>query len=224
MWFVFTLPAMFIMLWAQSRVKSAYAKYSRLRNMSNVTGAQAARVILDSYGLSNVAVELTPGELSDHYDPTKKVLRLSKGVAQVPSVAALGIAAHEAGHAIQDHVGYAPMRVRAGLVPLVNIGSSMGWVFIALGFAAQASGLVWAGVFLFSTAVVFALVTLPVEFDASSRALGALQSSGLVSTVEFDGAKAVLDAAALTYVAGMLQAVAQLLYFVYLAMGMSRRN
>lgn len=224
MWFVFSLPALLLMLWAQSRVRNAFAKYSQVPNMTGLTGAQVARRILDSNGLYDVPVEITPGELSDHYDPTNKVLRLSPQVAQVPSVAALGIAAHEVGHAIQDKVSYVPMRVRGGLVPIVNLGSSIGWIMLLGGFMLQATGLVWAGVFLFSFGALFALVTLPVEFDASRRALSALQTNGVVSTVEYDGAKAVLNAAALTYLAGFLQAFSQLLYFVFMALGMSRRN
>ncbi|MBI4319190.1 MAG: zinc metallopeptidase [Chloroflexi bacterium] len=224
LYFVFAMPALLVMLYAQFKVKSAYGKYSQVRNMLGANGAQIARRILDSAGLSHVPVEMVPGDLSDHYDPRDKVLRLSPGVYKAPSVAAMGIAAHEVGHAIQDHLGYVPMRVRAGLVPVVNLGSTLGYVFFILGFVVQFSGLVWLGVALFSAAVVFALVTLPVELNASSRALHLLRTNGLVSTVELDGAKSVLSAAALTYVAALLQAVGQLLYWVLLATGMGRRD
>jgi Zn-dependent membrane protease YugP len=223
-WILFSLPAMALMLWAQAKTRNAYAKYSEMRNMYNVTGADVARRILDSNGLRDVQIEEVPGELSDHYDPTSRVLRLSPGVARVPSVAAMGIAAHEVGHALQHAQGYVPLKARAGFVPLVNVGSTIGYLAILGGFMLQATGLVWVGVFLFSFGALFALVTLPVEFDASRRAMVALQSNGLVTQVEYDGAKTVLNAAAWTYVAGFLQAFSQLLYFVFMALGMSRRS
>jgi len=224
MWFMFTLPALLLMLWAQARVRSTYAKYSQVRNMAGATGGQAARAILDANGLYDVAIEVVPGELSDHYDPTKKVIRLSQGVVYDGSVAAVGIAAHEVGHAIQDKIGYAPMRARGAIVPVANIGSQIGWIAIVLGLVLQSTGIAWLGVLLFSFTVLFSLVTLPVEFDASRRALASLTNTGMVSTTDYSGAQAVLNAAALTYVAGMLQAVSQLLYFVFSVMGMSRRD
>ncbi|HEY3108252.1 MAG TPA: zinc metallopeptidase [Chloroflexota bacterium] len=223
-WFLFSLPALVLMLWAQAKTRSAYSKYSEIRNMHGIAGWQVARQILDSNGLRDVEIEEVPGELSDHYDPTTRVLRLSPGVARVPSVAAMGIAAHEVGHAIQQSTGYVPLKARAGLVPLVNFGSTIGYLAIVGGFVLQATGLVWLGIILFSFGALFALITLPVEFDASNRAMAALQSNGLVTQVEYEGARAVLNAAAWTYVAGFLQAFSQLLYFVFVALGMSRRS
>jgi hypothetical protein len=223
-WLLFSIPALVLMLWAQAKTRGAYSKYSDVRNMLNIPGWQVARTILDANGLRDVQIEEVPGELSDHYDPTSRVLRLSPGVARVPSVAAMGIAAHEVGHAIQHATGYAPLKARSGFVPLVNFGSTIGYLAIMGGFLLQATGIVWLGVILFSFTAVFALITLPVEFDASNRAMAALQANGLVTQTEYQGARAVLNAAAWTYVAGFLQAFSQLLYFVFMALGMSRRS
>ncbi len=224
MYVVFALPPLVVMLFAQLRVRGAYGKYSQERNMANATGAQIARQLLDSAGLSDVSIEMVPGELSDHYDPRRRVLRLSEHVYSSPSVAAMGIAAHEVGHAIQDRTGYVPMRLRSGLVPVVNLGSWLGYILFILGFLVQFSGLIWLGILLFSGAVLFALVTLPVEYNASGRALQLLRTNGVVSQVELGGAKKVLNAAALTYIAALLQAVGQLLYWVLLALGTGRRD
>jgi Zn-dependent membrane protease YugP len=223
-WFLFSIPPLLLMFWAQAKTRGAYSKYSEVRNMHNIPGWEVARRILDANGLRDVEVEEVPGELSDHYDPTTRTLRLSPGVARVPSVAAMGIAAHEVGHAIQHATGYVPLRARAGLVPVANIGSQIGMFAIMGGMLLQMTGLVWLGVILFSFTALFALITLPVEFDASSRAMAALQSNGLVTQVEYDGARAVLNAAAWTYVAGFLSAFMQLIYFVFTALGMSRRS
>lgn len=230
MYLLFMLPPLIFMLYAQAKVSSAYKKYSRVPNMRGVTGAQAAQTLLAYNGLSQVKIEGAKGKLTDHYDPRRKVLRLSSGVAKNPSVAALGIVAHEVGHAVQDNMGYAPMRVRSALVPAANLGSRFGFICVILGlilytFLQAGFGLqiMWLGIFLFAAAVLFALVTLPVEYNASSRARRMLQTTGLVSAREYDGASAVLSAAALTYVAALLQAVAQLFYFVLLAVGMGRR-
>ena len=224
LWFLFAVPGLLLMLWAQAKTKSAYAKYSQVPNMAGLEGWQVARRILDANGLRDVRIEETPGELSDHYDPTTRTLRLSPGVGRVPSVAAMGIAAHEVGHAIQHARGYIPMKARGGLVPIVNIGSTIGQVALMAGLVLQIAGLAWVGVLLFSFATVFALVTLPVEFDASSRAMSSLRSVGIVSGGDYEGAKAVLDAAAWTYVAGFVTVLFQLLYFVMQAVGLSRRN
>jgi len=224
MWFLFALPALLVMLYAQFKVSSAYNKYSKVANTQGITGAQAAQILLRVSGLPQVGVERTGGRLSDHYDPRKKVLRLSEGVHSSPSVAALGIVAHEVGHAVQDQVGYIPMRIRGGLVPVASVGSYLGYIFFILGLFTQVVGLVWLGVLLFSGAVVFTLVTLPVEWDASSRARAMLQNTGLVTLEENRAVGAVLSAAALTYVAALLQAVANLLYFVSIALGLSRRD
>ena len=222
MYFLFALPALLVMLYAQWRVQSAYSKYSRIRNMRGASGGEVARVLLQSAGLYDVRIEGTPAKLSDHYDPRHKVLRLSPEVYQVPSVASMGIVAHEVGHAIQDAKGYAPMRLRGALIGPANVGSTLGYIFFILGIVINASGLVWLGVAAFSLAVLFALATLPVELNASSRALVLLRNTGMVSVQELDGANAVLQAAALTYVAALLQAVANLMYYVFVAMGMRR--
>ncbi len=217
------MPAIILLIWAQFKVKGTYGKYSQVRNMYNITGAQAARRLLDSAGLTDVPIEMVPGELTDHYDPGGRVLRLSEGVYSVPSVAALGVAAHEVGHAYQHaDASYIPMRLRAPLVPVANIGSNLGVWLAILGVFMNFSGMVLLGIVLFSGAVAFSLVTLPIELNASSRALKALQSNGMVSPVELDGARSVLSAAAMTYVAATVQAVLTLLYLVLRFTGMSR--
>ena len=229
MWFMIMIPPLIFMIYAQARVNSAFNKYSKVANSQHITGAEAAEKLLLSNGLGNVRIEEVKSRLGDHYDPSKKVLRLSPAVANTPSVAALGIVAHEVGHAVQDKVGYSFMRFRTSLVPAANLGSTLGYVFVILGFLLAAFGtafgmtVVWVGVFLFSLAVIFSLVTLPVEYNASNRARQMLRSTGLVVAQEYDGASAVLSAAALTYVAATLQAVAQLFYFILLAMGGNRR-
>ena len=229
LWFLIMIPPLIFMFYAQARVNSAFNKYSKVANAQRITGAEAAERLLKSNGLGNVAVEQIKSRLGDHYDPRKKVLRLSPDVANTPSVAALGIVAHEVGHAVQDKSGYAFMRFRTSLVPAANVGSTLGYVFVILGLlltifgAAFGMTVVWIGVFLFSLAVIFSLVTLPVEYNASNRAREMLRSTGLVVADEYNGASAVLSAAALTYVAATLQAVAQLFYFVLLAMGGNRR-
>jgi Zn-dependent membrane protease YugP len=221
---LFSLPALFLALFAQWRVRSAYSKYSRVRNMRSISGVEAAQTLLRSNGLGDVDVQAARGFLSDHYDPSKKVLRLSPEVARNPSVAALGIVAHEVGHALQDQSDYAPLRVRSGLVPMVNLGTWLGMILFVVGLFLEFSGLVWLGVVFFSGSVVFALVTIPVERDASRRALQILKADGLVGTTDIQGVQSVLSAAALTYVAALAQALSQLLYFVLLATGMSRRD
>jgi Zn-dependent membrane protease YugP len=229
-YFIFMIPPLLFMVYAQYRVTSTYNKYSKIANMQRISGARAAEILLRASNLHDVQIEGVRGHLSDHYDPRGKVLRLSEEVYTKPSVASLGIAAHEIGHAVQHNVGYAPMRIRAALVPAANLGSSLGWILVFGGmilfWLTQNSELAFpialAGVILFSAAVLFTLVTLPVELDASRRAKAMLQNNGLVSTVEYDGASAVLSAAALTYVAALLQAVAQLLYFVMIVLGMRR--
>ncbi len=221
---LFSLPALLLALFAQWRVQSAYRKYSRIRNMRNMPGLEAARRLLSANGLAHVSVEGARGVMSDHYDPRRNVLRLSRGVAESPSVAALGIVAHEIGHAVQDQTDYAPLRVRSGLVPMVNLGTWMGMILFLVGIVMQFSGLIWLGIIFFSGSVVFALVTVPVERDASRRALHMLKAEGLVGTTDVQGVQAVLSAASLTYVAALAQALSQLLYFIFLATGMSRRD
>jgi Zn-dependent membrane protease YugP len=206
---------MALVLFAQWRVRSAYARYSQVRNAYGLTGAEAARRLLDWAGLRHIPVQIVPGDLSDNYDPRSKVLHLSQGVASTPSVAALGIAAHEIGHALQDAQAYVPLRARAAIVPAANLGTQLGfWIFFLGLIIHPLHFLAWVGVGLFSIVVLFTLITLPVELNASRRARTLLSSSGLVSATEMDGVSAVLNAAALTYVAALAQALATLLYFL----------
>lgn len=228
-YFIFFIPGMLLMLWAQSKVKGNYNKYSKVPNMAGMTGAQAARRILDANGLRDVPIEPVRGELSDHYDPRKRALFLSQGVYGVPSIAAVGIAAHEAGHAIQHATAYGPLVARTNIVPVVNIGSNLGFIVLLAGLFMQITGLAWAGVALFSLSTLFALITLPVEFDASKRAKLALVQAGIVDNgvqggQEARGVDNVLDAAAWTYIAGFAASVLQLLYYVMMVTGMSRSN
>ncbi|MCA9969023.1 MAG: zinc metallopeptidase [Anaerolineales bacterium] len=224
LYLVFALPGLLLGLWAQSRVKRAFAQYSRVRTSRNMTGAEVARTLLDAQGLYDVRIEEVQGTLSDHYDPRQRVLRLSPEVYRTPSVAAAGIAAHEMGHALQHAGGYAPLQLRSGLVPVVQFGSMLApWIFLA-GFLLNFTQLAWAGVILFAAVALFALITLPVEFDASRRAKKLLVNSGLVFNEEAKGVDKVLDAAALTYVAAAVSAVGTLLYYVLLLTGFGRRD
>lgn len=204
----------------QGWIKLAFKRWSAVPLASGATGAQVARGMLDSAGLQHVGIEVIAGSLSDHYDPAARVLRLSQAVYSGASVASAGVAAHEAGHAVQHAQAYLPARVRQALVPAANIGSQAAWFLIPLGFILNFTDLVWAGIVLFAAAVLFQLVTLPVEFDASRRAIVALADGGLLPTEQVGGARQVLTAAAMTYVAATLIAVLQLLYYV----GLARRN
>jgi Zn-dependent membrane protease YugP len=227
LFYLFALPGLLLGLWAQARVKSAFGKYSRVRTERGLTGAQVARALLDSQGLYDVVIEQSGrGTLSDHYDPRDKVLRLSPEVYGTPSVAAAGVAAHEMGHALQDAKGYAPLQLRSALVPAASFGSSLAPLIFFVGlilqmFGAQSFGysIAWVGVILFAAAVVFTLITLPVEFNASKRAKQLLKTQGILIGNEAKGVDKVLDAAALTYVAAAVAAIGQLLYFVFILMG-----
>ncbi len=223
MYYLFALPALLLGFYAQYKVRSAYSKYQRIRNRANLGGLEAARRLLVVNGLGNVQVDRTPGELSDHYDPRRKMLFLSDGVAASPSVASLGIVAHEVGHALQDHTDYLPLKLRGGLVPAVQLGSWVGPILFILGMFLAVPNLSLIGLVLFSGTLVFALVTLPVEFDASRRAVAMLTQSGIISAEERQGVQAVLQAAALTYVAAAVQALSTILYYVFL-LGGRRRN
>jgi hypothetical protein len=219
LYLVFALPGLLLGLYARSRVKGNFNKYSKVRTARNVTGAEVARQLLDAQGLYDVAVEETQGFLSDHYDPRSKVLRLSPDVYRTPSIAAAGVAAHEMGHALQDAGGYFPLQIRSALVPAAQFGSSLApWLFIG-GFLLNITGLAWAGVIMFAAAVVFTLVTLPVEFDASARAKQLLVSNGVLIGDEIDGVNKVLGAAAWTYVAAAVSAIGTLLYYILLLSG-----
>jgi uncharacterized protein len=227
LYFLFSLPALLLGLWAQYKVKSAFDKFSRVRNYVGLTGAQVARRMLDSVGLQNVRIEEVGGFLSDHYDPRSAVLRLSSQTFRSNSIAAAGVAAHEAGHALQDNEGYSALKFRSAMVPTVQIGSWLGPIVFFLGLllnSAFGTQIAWIGLILFAGTAVFALVTLPVEFDASRRAKLWLAQSGVIYQQEMQGINSVLDAAALTYVAGAIQAISTLLYYAFLLMGNRRRN
>jgi len=225
---LFALPALLLAFYAQWRVRSTYEQYSRKPNHRGFSGHEAARILLRSAGLGHIRVEEVPGKLDDHYDPKNDVLRLSQGVARSQSVASLGIVAHEVGHAMQDAANYAPLRARSGLVPIVRIGSWLGpIVFFAGFFLSGFTGstiIAWLGLFLFAGTVVFALITLPVEFNASKRALQLLKTYQLADGQELQETKKVLDAAALTYIAALAQALSTLLYYGFLLTGFSRRD
>jgi len=221
---LFMIPAFILMLIAQGYVNGAYKKWSQVRATTGLTGAQAAERLISTGGL-NVQVDQIRGNLSDNYDPRQKVLHLSQGVYSTPSVAAVAIAAHELGHAMQDQAGYFPLRLRAALVPAVNIGSYLGWILIFIGLILRLTNLAWLGVLVFSGGALFALATLPVEINASARAKALLTNTGIiVGEDERRGMNNVLNAAALTYVAGLVTAIMQLLYFVSLVGGMGGRR
>ncbi len=224
LWMLFMVPGLILGLWAQFRLKSTYAKYLRAPAASGLTGAQAAREILDQAGLHQMPIEEVAGQLSDHYDPIRKKLCLSSDNYHGRSLAALGVAAHEAGHALQHKAAYGPLNFRMALVPMTGIGSSLGVWLVFLGViwgTTLGQQLAWFGIGLFALVVVFQLVTLPVEYDASRRAKDQLLSLGLVSQFENQGVSRVLNAAALTYVAATVTAILQLLHLLSLV---SRRD
>jgi Zn-dependent membrane protease YugP len=221
---IFMIPAFILMLIAQSYVNGAYKKWSQVRAATGLTGSQAAERLISTSGL-DVSVDQVRGNLTDNYDPRQKVLHLSQGVYNGSSVAAVAIAAHELGHAMQDQAGYFPLRLRAAMVPAVNIGSWLGWILIFLGLIIQQTNIAWLGVLVFSGGALFALATLPVELNASARAKALLTNTGIiVGEEERRGVNRVLNAAAFTYVAGLITAVMQLLYFVSLVGGMGGRR
>lgn len=214
--FVILIPAILLSLYAQAKIQSTYSRYSKQYSISGLTGAEAARRILDYNGLYDVAIEMIPGNLTDHYDPRDRVLRLSQGAFHSTSIAAIGVAAHEAGHALQHNRGYVPLIFRNALVPVANIGSNLSWVLILLGIFLSSAGLINLGILLFTAVVLFQVITLPVEFNASSRALNQLDNYNILYKEELYKAKKVLSAAALTYVAATLMAVSQLLRLIVL--------
>ncbi len=213
-------------LWAQSRVTGAFNRYSRVGSRTGMTGAQAAKRLLESQGIYDVTVRQVPGNLTDHYDPRTKTVNLSQSVYGSTSVAAIGVAAHECGHAMQDNESYAPLRFRSALVPVANFGSQLSWPLILLGviFGGLGSPLVQIGILMFTLAVLFQLVTLPVEFNASSRAVKLLDSQGILYGDEVAGTRSVLKAAALTYVAAAAGSILQLLRLLILFGGRDRRD
>ncbi|MCL4273736.1 MAG: zinc metallopeptidase [Anaerolineales bacterium] len=223
LYLILMIPAFIVMGITSWYVKAAYRKWSRVASSSRLTGYDATRLLISSSGLYGVQIQGTHGELTDHYDPRNKTVYLSNGVATSPSVAALAISAHELGHAMQDAEDYFPMRLRGFMVPMVSVGSNLGWILILVGMLIGWTGLAWLGVIVFSGGALFALATLPVEFDASARAKRLLAQSGIIqSDAEMRGVNNVLNAAALTYVGGLLTAILQLLYFVLRVGGMSR--
>lgn len=223
-YFLFLAPGILLAMWAQYRVSSAYHHASRIAAGSGYSGAETAAAMLETAGIGNVEIETVPGQMTDHYSPTEKVLRLSPDVYQGRTLAALGIAAHEAGHAIQDAERYGPLVIRNLMVPLASFGSNAAWIIIILGFVMGLTGLIYIGIAAFGMTVLFQLVNLPVEFDASRRARVQLVAGGLVSPEEEKEVARVLNAAALTYVAATLTAVLTLLYFLFRsgALGRSR--
>lgn len=215
--FIILVPALIVSAWAQFKVSSTFNEYERIESFNRYSGYNVARMLLDDAGLYDVQIETVRGKLSDHYDPTKRILRLSSGIYNGTSVAALGVAAHEVGHAIQHKEKYSALIFRNSIAPAVNFASSMSWLLFIAGIILNFSGLTTVGILLFSAVVVFQLVTLPVEFNASSRTLKLLEQRGILYGNEVNGAKKVLNAAALTYVAATLMAVSQLLRLIVLS-------
>jgi len=225
LYLIFALPALLLGFWAQMKIQSAYSKYSKMPNARGLTGLEAAQTLLQANELEGVQIQGVAGQLTDHYNPANKTLGLSQGVANGRSVAGLAVVAHEVGHAVQDRTGYGPMRFRNGIVPLVQVSAMVGPILFILGYMLGSSGLAWLGLLLFSASAVFSLITLPVEKNASARALQMLTTNGLiVQQEEQAGARKVLDAAALTYVAALVQSIGTLLYYVTLLMGGSNRR
>lgn len=222
-YYLFMLPGIIVTLWASLRVRSTFRKYSSFDNSRGLTGADAARAVLSQYGVDGVRVERVSGNLTDHYDPRTNVIRLSESVYDSRSVAAIGVAAHEAGHAAQYAANYRPVKWRTALVPICNLGSQLALPLLIFGSILNFYGLMVAGVVLFSFSVLFQLVTLPVEFNASRRALRAIEDRDLLYGDEYVAARKTLSAAAMTYVASLFQSLLSLLYFVLRASGSRRR-
>jgi len=211
------LPALIFTFWAQIKVNSSFNKYSQVRTSRGITGAMAARRILDAYGLSNVRIEKVRGSMTDHFDPRTNVVRLSETVHDVSSVAALGVAAHEVGHAIQYARGYAPIKIRAAIIPATRIGSTLAMPLFIIGLFLASDPLILFGIVLYSLVTLFQLVTLPVEFNASSRAMKTLEGQGILYGEELSGARSVLTAAAMTYVAALATSLLSLLRLITIA-------
>ena len=221
LYLLFALPGLLLALWAQFKVRGTFSRYAQVPTLRGANGLDAARVLIRDNNLGHVGIQGTPGELTDHYDPRTKAIYLSDSSAR-NSVASVAVVAHELGHAQQDAEGYAPLKLRGAIVPAVTIGSWVGPVLFMIGLLFQSENLAWLGVIAFGLTAVFTVVTLPVEFDASRRALRMLEGSRVLAGEELSGAKQVLDAAALTYVAAALQSVLTLLYYVTLLTGMRR--
>ncbi len=213
---VLVLIGALISMWASGRVQSTFQKYSRVRSMSGMTGAEAAKRLLHSQGIYDVTVQAVRGNLTDHYDPRTKTVNLSEAVYNQTSVAAIGVAAHECGHAMQDNVGYVPLKLRGAFVPVANFGSKLSWPLILVGILLGASSFLQIGIWMFTLAVLFQLITLPVEFNASGRAVRLLGDVGILQGQEVDQTRKVLGAAALTYVAAAAASILQLLRLIIL--------
>ena len=222
-YFILVIPAMLVSLWAQIRVKGTYSKMSKLQNTRGLTGAQAAQRVLSYYGINDVRIEQVAGTLTDHYDPRDNVIRLSQGVYNASTIAAVGIACHEAGHAAQHAESYKPIAVRNAILPVANIGSSSGLWIAVIGLMLNWTILVQIGIILYAFVALFQLVTLPVEFNASSRALKVIDESGMLQGEEYKGARKVLSAAAMTYVAALLVSIMSLLRLILRARSNTRR-
>lgn len=217
-YFIFMIPCLLLSLFCSARVKSAFNKYSKIQNSRHMTGAQAAQAVLNAHGVTGVRIESTQGSLTDHFDPRTNVIRLSEPVYNATTVAAVGVACHEAGHAVQHAQGYVPNKIRSAILPVANIGSRFSWILIMIGLflPVQYDFVVTLGIVLFSASVLFTLATLPVEFNASFRALATIRSTNMLSDQEYKGAKSTLTAAAMTYVAAAATAVMQLLRLLLL--------
>ncbi|MBL4934951.1 zinc metallopeptidase [Clostridium sp. YIM B02515] len=215
--FIILILALIISLFAQHKINSTFNKYLQINSINGYTGAQVARMLLDYNGLYDIPVEIISGKLSDHYDPSNKVMRLSQDVFYGASIASIGVAAHETGHAIQHKENYVPLSLRNSIVPVVNLSSNLSWILFILGMFLGWSGLFRLGILLFTAVVLFQLITLPVEFDASRRALNILENKSILSNDELAGAKSVLSAAAMTYVAAALMAISQLLRLILIS-------
>ncbi len=220
---IILIPAIILSAWAQMKVSSTFHRYSEVNARSGLTGAQVAQKILHSNNIFDVRIEPVKGNLTDHYDPKNKVLRLSETVYGRSSIAALGVAAHEVGHAIQHEEDYSPLRIRSALVPIVQFSSYGSWIILLVGIFMASTQLIQIGIALFVAVVIFQLITLPVEFNASSRALVQLETGGYLAADEIQGSKKVLSAAALTYVAAVIMAIAQLLRLILIS-GLLRRD
>ncbi|WP_093369926.1 zinc metallopeptidase [Tindallia magadiensis] len=211
---IYLIPAIIFAMYAQNKVKVTFSKYLRIASRKGYTGREVARMILDDHNLQNIPIEMSQGYLSDHYDPRNRILRLSKEVYQGTSVAAVSVAAHEVGHALQHANGYAPLTIRNSIFPIASFGSSMAWFFVIGGFIFDSLNLIDVGILLYLAAVLFQVVTLPVEFNASSQAIHLLGAGGFITQDEMPHSKKVLNAAALTYVAAMATALAQLMRLI----------
>ena len=221
---ILLIPVLLLSVWAQAQVSGSFRRYSRVANRRHLTGAQAAEAVLRSHGIYDVPVRSCRGNLTDHYDPRDNTIYLSENVYAASTVAAVGVACHEAGHAIQYAVGYGPIKVRSAIIPVTQFGSRFSFVLLLIGLLLYSQPLFLVGILLFSLTTVFQLVTLPVEFNASHRALETIEGQGLLDGEELDGAKKVLSAAAMTYVAALLMSALQLLRYVLIFLGRDRRG